>query len=62
MASEIDTEKRNQMISEAWSIVQDDVVYLPLHHQVLSWAMNENIDFPVQSENTPLFWTLEYTD
>jgi peptide/nickel transport system substrate-binding protein len=45
-----------------WNIVQDDVVYLPLHHQVLSWAMNENIDFPVQGENQPNFWTLEFTD
>ena len=62
MAAEIDIEKRNEMIAEAWNIVQDDVVYLPLHHQVLSWAMNDNIDFPVHSENTPLFWTLEYTD
>ena len=62
MGSVVDTEKRNDMISEVWEIAQDDVVYLPIHHQVLSWAMRDNIDFPVQGENQPNFWQLEFTD
>ncbi len=62
MAREVDTDTRNDMIAEAWEIVQEDIVYLPLHHQVLTWAMREDIDFPVQSENTPMFQYLRFNE
>jgi len=62
MAREVDTEARNEIIAEAWQRVQDDVVYLPIHHQVLSWAMNEEIQHPVQSENNPYMHYVEFTD
>lgn len=62
MGSEIDTDRRNGMIAEVWEQVQDDVVYLPIHHQVINWAMREDIDFPVQSENTPYFKYLEFIE
>jgi hypothetical protein len=35
--------------------VLDDVVFLPLHHQVLVWAMRENLDLPISPFNTPVF-------
>ena len=38
MEGEVDLTKRNAAISEAWKIVKDDISYLPLHHQVISWA------------------------
>ena len=60
MNREIDLGKRAGMVADTWKTVQDDVVYLPIHHQMLNWAMKDNIDFPVQSENYPYFKLLKY--
>jgi peptide/nickel transport system substrate-binding protein len=38
MEGEVDLDKRNAAIANAWKIVKDDISYLPLHHQVISWA------------------------
>ncbi|MFP4138449.1 MAG: ABC transporter substrate-binding protein [Halomonas sp.] len=62
MGSEIDEEARNAMIEEAWQIVHDDIVYIPIHHQMLTWSMRDDIDFKVQSENTPHFKYLKFDD
>jgi peptide/nickel transport system substrate-binding protein len=55
MARELDPEKRDPMIREAWEIALDDIVLVPLHHQVIVWAMRENFDMPVTANNTPQF-------
>ncbi|HRV77203.1 MAG TPA: ABC transporter substrate-binding protein [Thauera sp.] len=60
MNREIDLGKRAGMVAETWKTVQDDIVYLPIHHQMLNWAMKDDIDFPVQSENYPYFKLLKY--
>ena len=54
LPTETDIDARNEMIARAWEIVQEDIVYLPIHHQVLNWAMRSDIDFQVQSEDTPM--------
>ena len=33
----------------------DDIVYLPLHHQVMVWAMRENLELPVYPMGSPIF-------
>lgn len=60
MTREVDPGTRAGMVAEVWKTVQDDVVYLPIHHQMLNWAMKDNIDFPVQSENYPYFKLLKF--
>ncbi|MEQ8664548.1 MAG: ABC transporter substrate-binding protein [Rhodospirillales bacterium] len=55
LASETDLSVRNATISEIWNTLQDEVIYLPIHHQVLNWGMRANIDFPVQPEDQPHF-------
>jgi len=55
MAQELDPEKRNAMIRQAWEIVLDDIVFVPLHHQVIVWTMREEFDMPVTANNTPQF-------
>ena len=55
MTRETDPTRRAQMVAQVWNTVQDEVIYLPLHHQMLNWAMKDRIDFPVQSENYPHF-------
>ncbi|MEO0388373.1 MAG: ABC transporter substrate-binding protein, partial [Pseudomonadota bacterium] len=44
LASMTDLEARNAAIGEIWAQVQEDILYLPIHHQVLNWGMSENID------------------
>ena len=60
LGSETDLEVRNATIAEIWNTVQEDVIYLALHHQVLNWGMRENIDFPTQPENQPHFKYLTF--
>ena len=55
MEGEVDLDKRNAAIAKAWQIVRDDISYLPLHHQVISWASKSNVDVPIRPNNEPLF-------
>jgi peptide/nickel transport system substrate-binding protein len=49
------TYARDALIEEVWRIVLDDIAFLPLHHQVLVWAMRENLDLPISPFNVPVF-------
>ncbi|MEX1058712.1 MAG: ABC transporter substrate-binding protein, partial [Natronospirillum sp.] len=60
LPTETNIERRNDLIAQAWEIAQDEIVYLPVHHQVLNWAMNDNINFKVQSEDSPLIKYLSF--
>ena len=55
MEGEVDLNKRNAAIADAWKIVRDNIAYLPLHHQVISWASKKNVDVPIRPNNEPLF-------
>lgn len=51
LATEIDIAKRNATIGEIWTQVQKDIVYLPIHHQMLAHAMRDDWDLPTSPEN-----------
>ncbi len=53
LAAETNLKKRNATIAEIWEVVQEEVVYLPIHHQVLNWGMTEDIQTIVQPEDQP---------
>jgi peptide/nickel transport system substrate-binding protein len=55
VGSEIITYGRDAMIEDVWKIVLDDIVYIPLHHQITVWALRNNLDVPVFSFARPLF-------
>ena len=55
MAGEINLAKRNALIAAAWKQVKDDVVYVPLHHQVIAWAMAKKVDLPIAMNDQPQF-------
>ena len=55
LASETDLAKRNATIARIWDKIQKEVLYLPIHNQVLNWGMKSTIDFPVQPEDQPHF-------
>jgi peptide/nickel transport system substrate-binding protein len=60
LASQTDLDARNATIADIWATVQEEVLYLPIHNQVLNWGMTSNIDFPVQPEDQPHFKFLTY--
>jgi len=41
---ELDGEKRNELISQALTIVKDDFAYVPLHQQIVVWASRANVE------------------
>jgi len=55
ISAEIDPDVRRAMIHDAWQIILDDVAYVPLHNQVLTWAMRDSLDMPITPNNLPQF-------
>lgn len=53
LATEIDLDKRNATIAEIWKKVQEDRVLLPIHVQVLAYAMKDKFSLAVHPENQP---------
>ena len=53
LASEVDLDKRNETIAAIWERVQKDMLYLPIHHQVLNWGMKSEVQTIVDPENQP---------
>ncbi|MCT4656912.1 MAG: ABC transporter substrate-binding protein [Cohaesibacter sp.] len=51
MGSETDPVKRQALIDEGFKIVQDEVGYLPLHQQPLSWGASEKVDVVQRADN-----------
>ena len=49
------TYARDAFIEDVWKIVLDDIVYIPLHYQIIVWAMRENLDMPIFPFNRPPF-------
>jgi peptide/nickel transport system substrate-binding protein len=58
---EMVTYGRDAMIEEVWKIVLGDIVYMPLHHQLIVWAMRDNLELPVYPFNHPLFREARFT-
>ncbi|WP_299082899.1 ABC transporter substrate-binding protein [uncultured Ruegeria sp.] len=54
LASNTDLIARDQAIAEIWRVVQDEQLYIPIHHQVLNWGMAENLDINVDPEDQPM--------
>jgi peptide/nickel transport system substrate-binding protein len=51
LATEVDTAKRNATIADIWKTVQDEAIYIPVHHQMLAYATKNNVEIPVDPEN-----------
>jgi len=55
MEATVDLETRKSLIADAWDIVQQDIVYVPLHHQVITWAMTAALELPIEAQDSPQF-------
>jgi peptide/nickel transport system substrate-binding protein len=62
LSSMTDIAMRDETIGKIWDQVQQDVLYLPLHHQVVNWAMRSDIEFPAQGENQAHFKFLQFAN
>ena len=51
IGGETDVEKRGAMISQAAKIIRDDVGYLPIHQQPLSWGVREGVSVSQRADN-----------
>jgi len=55
LSSETDLAKRDGMIADIWKVVQDEIVYIPIHHQVLNWGMSDKVGTVVDPGDTAKF-------
>ncbi len=55
IATEVDQAKRDTLIEKIWRIINVDLPYIPLHHQVIVWAMADTVDFPISADDVPRF-------
>ena len=53
MKTEIDVTKRNAMIREALIRTRDEVLLIPLHHQLRPWAMKSGVDTVYRVDDRP---------
>ena len=55
LATEGDAVKRDATLHAIWQTVQQEGFYIPLHHQVLDYAMTRRLDIPVNPEDAIFF-------
>ncbi len=53
LSQETDLSRRNQTIAAIWKVLQDEMIYIPIHIQTLAYAMKADIDIPVDISNQP---------
>lgn len=53
LASEVDIDARSAAMTGIWQTLKDEFIVLPVHSQVLSYAMREGLSLPVHPENIP---------
>jgi peptide/nickel transport system substrate-binding protein len=51
ITTETDLDKRTAMIDEAWTLIGAEMPYVPLHHQVIAWAMSDKFDIPIGADD-----------
>ncbi len=54
---ESDLKKRDDMIFEAFKILNDDVAFIPLHQQALAWGTSRKIKIPQRADDEIMFYT-----
>lgn len=53
LGGQVDFTQRTQAITQAWRIVQDETIYVPLHIQTVAYAMKADVTVAVDIENQP---------
>ena len=42
---------RAELMKAAWRRVTEELIYVPMYHQVLVWAMRRNVEAPLRPDN-----------
>jgi peptide/nickel transport system substrate-binding protein len=53
---ETDTDKRNQLIKQAFEIAIKDYAYVPLHQQALAWGVSNKVKLTQRADNQVLLY------
>lgn len=53
LSGEIQRGRRDQLVAQLWQSLRDEMIYLPLYHQMLSYVTKDAFDIPVDVANTP---------
>jgi peptide/nickel transport system substrate-binding protein len=53
--AEIVTYLHDVLVEKVWRVALDDIALLPLHHQVLVWALREDLELPIDPRGFPWF-------
>ena len=56
VGTELNEPKRREMMSEAFRIAKEDIPYIPLHQQPLSWAIRDGIQIIQSADNKVRLW------
>jgi hypothetical protein len=56
------TYARDAYLEEAWRIVPEDVVYLPIRHGVSVFAMRKELEIPPDPRDVPRFRLAGFTE
>lgn len=56
VATELDADKRLEMMTEAFAIAKSEVAWLPLHAQPLSWAARDGVSIPQTGDDKARLW------
>jgi len=51
ITTEMDLEKRAEMINEAWNQIKADAPYAPIHHQVIAWGISDQFEVPIGADD-----------
>ena len=62
IVTEVDLAARNAKIQQIWDIVNAEMIYLPLHHQVLNWAMADNVNVHIRGDDSVRFKYVTYNN
>ncbi len=53
LAGQLEFSMRTQTIAQIWQLVQEELIYIPLHVQTVAYAMKADINIAVDIENQP---------
>jgi peptide/nickel transport system substrate-binding protein len=51
---------RDALFEEAWRIILDDIVVVPLFRPMVVWAMRADLDLPIGVSNLPFFYQARF--
>lgn len=55
LSSETDLEARNGVIADLWAMAEEELIYLPIHNQVLNWGISDTWSTLVDADDQVKF-------